>query len=399
MSKNRINIMKRLSWGSFDDKDKLEAQRRRARWIIACLMIGLLIYMWLWIAIKTEPEPLWPFKWIAVEYEKYDPRWLLWFFTGAIGTYVYLLWEAAQKFMYLVPDDSYLKRHLLEDENDEENNDNQTVNENQPPPEEGATVDPTDSEKWKHEANFISYTPWYLVNAIRGPLIAMVVMFLLINITFDTGIKASDNSDSAGSDDAGLVEDEEDTLDRQNGTEEGDELSNGSDDEDGFEDDNLDETNGDLTEPDAVEATDEDEDTSDTQNGSEQDDEPDDDPDSEENANDDDEAADEDSLEEDNLDTENGSEEDGELGDDVDEGELANDDEASDGSADDENVQAGISGSAIGLSIDLSHANGEVLLIVVFLLGFFNRIPYHILLRAASSIFSKAYKDANYPEP
>lgn len=52
------------------------------------------------------------------------------------------------------------------------------------------------------------------------------------------------------------------------------------------------------------------------------------------------------------------------------------------------------SSEALGIALDLKKADVNLLAIIAFMLGFFNRLPLHILEVAAEKIFPNAYAEA-----
>lgn len=148
-----------------------ESQRKRANVLIVVLSLMLFAFLYLWIAINTEPLPWWPFNFIE-DFKEHDFQWLNWFIAGAVGTYVYLLWEVARNYVYFGIDATI--RDSLD----------------------GSTQPKkakSDAKQNSPDKNFIGQTPWYVVNAIRGPLITTVVMLLITNTSLDLNIEAKSN--------------------------------------------------------------------------------------------------------------------------------------------------------------------------------------------------------------
>lgn len=117
-------------------------QRNRARWIFGLLLVVLAVGIYAYLAVRSDPL-WWPFASIK---NGGDVQRFQWLFASAVGTFLYLLWEAHQKY--------------------------------------------TQIEKMPDKVDFLAYTPWYVVSAIRGPIVALVVMFALVNISLNGSLFA-----------------------------------------------------------------------------------------------------------------------------------------------------------------------------------------------------------------
>lgn len=282
-----------------DGDKELEQQRSYAFWIIVVLVVGFLVFSVLWIALTTEPEPWRPFSGIK-NFKEYNYEWLRWLLAGSVGTFVYLMWEVAQYYVYLSKE-KYLEPHLKGEKSRE-----------------------TEIAELRAKANFKGYIYWYLVNAVRGPLIVMVVMLLITNTSFAIGVNAAANDGSENANQSALSQEAENEAEVTS--------SENSDAEN---------TNAEL----------------DNENNSQ---------------------------------TEGSNESGTNVNESTEEGATNND-------ASSEAESGTSAGAALGISLDLSKADDRLLGIIAFMLGLFNRIPYHILEGAARRIFPEAFKKA-YPE-
>lgn len=258
--------------------DAMTKQRRRANILIGCLLFAFSVFLYLWIAINVTPSPWFPFN-VIDRFMDYEFQWLNWFLAGGVGTFVYLLWEVAKNFVHFGSN-----------------------------VEIGVSVTGEGAQNKKiPSANFIGQTPWYLVNAIRGPLITMAVMLLITNASFAATIEANLDNVATNENQATL------TQEGGVGVDGSTESFSSSADQPG---------QGNVivpTEP-AVEGA----------------------------------PSDDRALQEN----------------------LANDT------------------TALGIAVDLKNADSIFLAIVAFMLGFYNRLPYHLFETFAKRIFHVAYAEA-----
>lgn len=122
-----------------DDKNaQQDDQRKSVRWLFFWLIFFLLISIGVLVRLVTNTPDN--------ETLGSQSYWIEWALAGASGTLIYLLWEAARQYRLL-----YSK-----------------IN--------------GDKEK----VDFSALWPWYLVAAIRGPIIVVVILFTLTSTNFST---------------------------------------------------------------------------------------------------------------------------------------------------------------------------------------------------------------------
>ncbi len=138
-----------------------EKQKERALQIIWTLLALLIINVALFILARLD---LWFFKSVPDA----SQRLIEWVLASAGGTFIYLLMEAAPRY-------GSIDRVF----------DSIPQMPNTTPEEKEAL------EKKISGVDYIGWTPWYGMNAIRGPIIAMVVMVALTNVSLVTSLAST----------------------------------------------------------------------------------------------------------------------------------------------------------------------------------------------------------------
>jgi len=99
-----------------------------------------------------------------------------WLVASATGTFLYLLMEAARAYRLI---------------------DNAPTVVEVPPHLEGADKKKFEADKKAQEdASFLASTPWYFLNCVRGPIIAIVVMLALTSVSLSTSFGAGETGPS-----------------------------------------------------------------------------------------------------------------------------------------------------------------------------------------------------------
>jgi len=138
---------------------QVDQQKSRGKAILIVLIILLVLSIYLFLDVRIQKWG-WPFKTV----QEGDYAWLQWLFVSLTGTSLGLLKSG-----------TVFYKRLFDEE------------------EEAKKVD------------FIGFTPWYAMAIFRGPMIVLVVMFLLTNVTFSTALVADQ---AAGATAAETVSDE-----------------------------------------------------------------------------------------------------------------------------------------------------------------------------------------------
>lgn len=137
-------------------------QMTYANVIITVLIVLLILNIPLFIFVRLD---LWFFKSMSDA----NQRLLEWLLASTSGTFLYLLWEATTRYR-LVPSVPETVQDVPANADD---NQKKAIEE---------------QKKAQLDADYIGWTPWYVLNAIRGPIIVMVVMLALTNVSLATSL-------------------------------------------------------------------------------------------------------------------------------------------------------------------------------------------------------------------
>ena len=127
-----------------DEQEYFDKQKRRAKYLLTILFTSLFLTVIGYLALhlrSATPETFFPIKWLPsdVEGPLWQDRALDWLLWGFAGTILFLLREVAHYYKQIWGN----------------------------------------AQKGKFTDSFIEYTPWYWINLIKGPVIALVIMFFL----------------------------------------------------------------------------------------------------------------------------------------------------------------------------------------------------------------------------
>lgn len=156
------------SRSSSDDDVVREMQRKQGVRLVTTLVVLLIISMYLFIDVRTQAWG-WPFHTIGAE----DYIWLQWLFAGLVGTLLGQLWQASKGFEKVKIQPPRLEVKAM-------------IDRGEPTPTPWMTTD-----------DFIQKTPTFILNVIRGPIIVLVVLFALTNISLATALIPADASQPA----------------------------------------------------------------------------------------------------------------------------------------------------------------------------------------------------------
>ena len=170
------------------------AQKSRARRIINSLVVLLIIslYLFLDLSLKNGAWPFYLFKSVGED----NIRWLGWLFASIAGTFLYLLMEAGKRFPLIDKTEVFFPKKLTGDPKDDEYKDYEkkvkAINKHIEYEKKVKAI-----KKHIEKVDFLGNTVWYTTIAFRGPIITLVVLFALTNITISSALIAATPSPTA----------------------------------------------------------------------------------------------------------------------------------------------------------------------------------------------------------